>query len=183
MHDAGGNVTGVVLTELVEFVETRLGVGLPDASFSAAVRYDTATFLGVVDRAAAAAGLTRRVLLERFGVHLFGRFAALYPVFFVGGSAMDLLRQINTYVHGEVQKLYPDAEFPAFDVHAPAPGRLELSYRSSRPLADLADGLIRGCVAHFGEPIRVERHDPPDAGGHAARFVLTEAAPRTRRRG
>jgi heme-NO-binding protein len=174
-------VTGVVLTEFVEFAEGRLAIPLPDASFSVPEHYEPATFLALVDRVATQAGLTRRAVLERFGVHLFGRFAALYPAFFVGGSAMDLLRTINTYVHGEVQKLYPGAEFPAFDVREPAAGQLELGYHSSRPLADLADGLIRGCVAHFGTPIRVERHDPPDADGTAARFVLVDATPRRRR--
>lgn len=174
-------MTGVVLTEFVEFAEARLGVAMPGASFSATGRYEAGILLAAVDRAAADAGSTRSAVLERFGVHLFGRFAALYPAFFFGGSAMDLLRQINTYVHGEVQKLYPDAEFPDFDVDASAPGRLELVYHSSRPLADLADGLIRGCIAHFGQPISVERHDPPDADGRTARFVLAETTPRRRR--
>jgi hypothetical protein len=94
---------------------------------------------------------------------------------------MDLFRRINTYVHGEVQKLYPDAEFPAFDVRSPEPGRLELGYHSSRPLADLAEGLIRGCIAHFGQPIQVERHEPPGANGCDARFVLTAPEPPRRR--
>src|SRR6185369_1145878 len=102
----GGRVTGVVLTEFVEFAEGRLAIPLPDASFSVPEHYEPATFLALVDRVATQAALTRRAVLERFGVHLFGRFAALYPAFFVGGSAMDLLRTINTYVHGEVQKLY-----------------------------------------------------------------------------
>jgi len=45
-------------------------------------------------------------------------------------------------------------------------------YHSKRPLADLAEGLIRGCIAHFGEAIEVERHDPRNARGYEARFVL-----------
>ena len=32
-------------------------------------------------------------------------------------------------------------------------------YRSQHPFADLAEGLIRGCVEHFGEPIKVRRED------------------------
>ena len=31
-------------------------------------------------------------------------------------------------------------------------------YRSSRPLADLAEGLIAGCVDHYGERVRIETH-------------------------
>jgi hypothetical protein len=47
-----------------------------------------------------------------------------------------------------------------------------MGYRSARPLADLADGLIRGCIEHFGEPIRVVREDLPGEPGTSARFVL-----------
>jgi hypothetical protein len=176
-------VIGVVLSEFVDFSEQRLGASLPDVAFDARARYDAAELLALVDRVAAGAGMTRRSVLESFGLHLFGRFATLYPVFFVeAGSALDLLRTINTYVHGEVQKLYPEATFPHFDVEAPSPRRLELVYRSTRPLADLADGLIRGCIQHFGESIEMERLDPPDAGGHEARFVLTGPPPARRRR-
>jgi hypothetical protein len=52
-----------------------------------------------------------------------------------------------------------------------------MAYRSTRPFADLADGLIRGCIDHFGKPIDVAREDVPGAGGTAARFVLTARAP------
>jgi hypothetical protein len=82
---------------------------------------------------------------------------------------------IDGYVHGEVKKLYPDAEFPRFEVAAPARGRLELADSSTLPLADLAEGLIRGCIAHFGNRVDVRRVDPPDGSGHAARFSLTAA--------
>jgi hypothetical protein len=47
-----------------------------------------------------------------------------------------------------------------------------MSYRSSRPLADLAEGLIQGCIEHFDDPVRVVREDLPGAPGTAARFVV-----------
>jgi hypothetical protein len=81
-----------------------------------------------------------------------------------------------------VKKLYPNAEFPRFEVRARAPGRLEMVYRLHRPLADLADGMIRGCVAWFGDPIDVVRQDLDAADGHAARFTLRAARVRAPRR-
>jgi hypothetical protein len=45
-------------------------------------------------------------------------------------------------------------------------------YRSRRPLADLAEGMIRGCIAWFGDDVVVERRDLDAADGHAARFTL-----------
>jgi len=174
---------GVVLAELVQFAESRYGVTPPPTAFDAVGNYPYSDLAALVGATAEHAGIPPADLVRAFGAHLFGRFAALYPIFFFdAGSALDFLGRINTYVHGEVQKLYPDAEFPHFDVARRSATKLELTYRSSRPLADLAEGLIRGCIAHFGRPITVHREDlDPDA--HAARFVLDagSAARRTDR--
>ncbi len=173
---------GVVLAEFVQFAESRFRIPPPQAQFNAVERYRHADLAALVDDVAAKAGTTGPEVLKSFGSHLFGRFVSLYPVFFVdAGSAMDLLGRINTYVHGEVQKIYPDAEFPRFDVEGPAGGRLELVYRSNLPLADLAEGLIRGCIAHFGEQVTVRREDLA-ADGRAARFVMESQARPPRRR-
>ena len=166
-------MTGVIFAEFVGFAETRLGRRLSAPAFSPTQSYDVEQLVVLVDRVAGETGMTVAAVLQAFGVRLFARFAALYPVFFVDArSAIDLLGHINTYVHGEVQKLYPDAQFPHFDVRWRSPRRIELVYHSTRPLADLAEGLIRGCIAHFGETIHVERHDPANARGYEARFVL-----------
>jgi len=173
---------GVVFTEFVEFAEVRLGAALPDAVFNPVEHYDASVLLGLVDRVAARHGTNAPAILRSFGVHLFGRFVALYPVFFVeAGSALELLAAINTEVHGEVQKLYPGARFPHFEVERPSPARLELVYHSELPLADLAEGLVRGCIAHFGDDVRVTRTDPPGAESRRAKFVLEAATPASRR--
>jgi hypothetical protein len=36
---------------------------------------------------------------------------------------------------------------------------LTLNYKSTRPLADLAQGLILGCIAYFKEDIDIQRVD------------------------
>ncbi|HEV7735057.1 MAG TPA: heme NO-binding domain-containing protein [Candidatus Binatia bacterium] len=179
---------GIVFAEFVEFVER----DLPDAAGCVAgrrYRHDEHPpddeLLALVDATAAAAGTSAADVLRRFGVHLFGAFANLYPVFLTGeDSALSLLVRIDSHVHDEVRKLYPDAAFPRFEVSHPAAGTLELVYGSPRPLADLADGMIRGCIAHFGEPIDVRREDLGAGDGRAARFTLTaHSSQRRRRRG
>ena len=71
-----------------------------------------------------------------------------------------------------MRKLYPEAELPSFACDTPAPGRLSLTYRSARPFAVLAEGLIRGCVDHFGEAVDIEVEDLSGGTGTAARFLL-----------
>jgi hypothetical protein len=48
-----------------------------------------------------------------------------------------------------------------------------MTYRSPRPFTDFAEGLIMGCIKHFGERINVEREDLPTENGAAARFMLS----------
>ena len=173
---------GVILAEFVQFAEARFGVPPPPVAYNAVGTYAFTDLIGLVEATVARSATNAPEVLKSFGAHLFSRYTALYPIFFFDAeSAFDLLSRINTYVHGEVQKLYPDAEFPHFDVVRTGNKRLELVYRSSRPLADLAEGLIRACIAHFGQPITVRREDLEPAG-RAARFVLETSGNATRRR-
>jgi len=170
---------GIIFNELVEFANRELpetARGLGELTYSPLANYPDDELLALVARLSEAAGVPAPEILRRLGSHLFRSFATLYPVFLDGvESALDLLGGIETYVHGEVKKLYPDAEFPRFEVRTHAAGRLEMVYRSRRPLADLADGMIRGCVAWFGDPIDVDRQDLDAADGRAARFTLRSA--------
>jgi Haem-NO-binding len=171
---------GILFTGFVEFMEQELpaaagtvGIG----AYSPLGSYPEEELLGLVARAGEVAGLPAPEVLRRFGAHLFRTLATLYPVFVDGvGSSLELLGGIETNVHGEVKKLYPDTEFPRFEVRARTPRRLELVYRSRRPLADLADGMIRGCIAWFGDHVGVERQDLDAADGRAARFTLRASA-------
>lgn len=68
-----------------------------------------------------------------------------------------------------------DAELPTFEVEQSA-DRMVMTYFSAHPFADLAHGLIEGCIAHFGEDITVTRENTPDHPGAQARFVLISQA-------
>jgi len=71
-----------------------------------------------------------------------------------------------------VRKLYPNAELPRFEIERPDRDHLRMIYRSDRHMGDLAEGLIRQCVAHFGTPVNIERHNLDDKGAHV-RFELS----------
>jgi hypothetical protein len=67
-------------------------------------------------------------------------------------------------------------------VRARTSARLELIHRSRRPLAHLADGMIRSCIARFGDHVGVDRQDLDASEGRAARFILRAARVRAPRR-
>jgi hypothetical protein len=114
-------------------------------------------------------------LVRTFGLHLFGRFLEMYPAFFedVSGT-FDFLSRIEDHVHAEVRKLYPDAELPTFETRLSDSGTLEMTYRSRRPFADLALGLIQGCLKHYGEDVSIEQVDLSDDGRTHVCFTLRQ---------
>jgi hypothetical protein len=182
---------GEIFNELLEFAAESVGSGGTLAlttregrcvgRYDGARHYDLDELVHLVDQLATARGESRATVLSHFGAHLFRYFAALYPTFLTqASSAIGLLASIDTYVHGELRKLYPDAEFPAFECRPVPPAGLAMTYRSARPLADLAEGLIRGCIEHFGEPVGFAREELPGTPGTVARFVLTPGGPLTR---
>lgn len=170
---------GIILKEFADYAEGAFPASPTDGglTWDANGQYDAATLTALIGGVSAASGIPVAEVLRRFGMHLFARFAALYPVFFLDGrSCLDFLAGLDTTVHGEVRKLHPDAQFPEFACERVDANRLRLVYRSERGLADFAEGLLLGCIAYFGEPIRLERTDPPDGGGHVAEFTLARKA-------
>jgi hypothetical protein len=49
-------------------------------------------------------------------------------------------------------------------------------YRSSRPFADLAEGLIEATAAHFGDAIDLQRSEIETVEGTAVRFEIAREA-------
>ena len=112
-------------------------------------------------------------LLKTFGSYLFGRFTVLYPHFFENKTCpFAFLGDVENHIHVEVRKLYPDAEMPTLECETPEPGRMVMTYRSSRGLADVAQGLIEGCFQHFGRQVTIDREDLSGGGNTEVRFSL-----------
>lgn len=172
---------GILFTEFLRFVDHAFGAEIVERlaaeghdDYITLQTYDPDRMQALVGRTATLAGTPPATLLCRFGTQLFGRFGFLYPAFFSEvDSSIDFIAGIETLVHSELHKLYGDVEFPLLECSRPTPGRLEMTYRSRRHLADLAEGLVRGCIAHFGDPIEVRREDlPAEAGEQVVRFTL-----------
>jgi hypothetical protein len=178
---------GIVFSEFIDMVESRFGLETADAiitesnlasggAYTAVGTYDHRELLQLLQRLSTRVGVPIPELVRGFGQHLFGRFVELYPFHFTGlATVFDFLAALDSKVHAEVRKLYPDAELPSFEHERPDSRRLIMTYRSTRPFADLAEGLIRGCIAHFREPIELRREDLPAPAGSHTRFTLTLA--------
>lgn len=175
---------GIIFTELLEMVEEQFGLATanrvlakaaPDneGAYTAVGTYDHHELLNLVVALSEITEIGTGELQRLFGQRLFQRFSQDYVGFFVGvGGAFEFLERVDTYVHVEVHKLYPEAELPRFDSQREGDNRLTLDYDSARPFADLAQGLIEGCISYYGVPINLIRENLETGKRTRSRFVL-----------
>lgn len=165
---------GVVFTSFLEMVEDAHGLDMVDTlidksdlpsggAYTAVGTYNHTEIVKLVMTLSQETGTPVPELLKVFGEHLFAILIRAYPHFGDGlTSSLDLLESIDSYIHVEVRKLYPDAELPRFQCTRPAPKQLQMIYESSRHFEDLCEGLIRGAIAHYQESATITRESLPD---------------------
>jgi len=179
---------GIVFTEFIEMVEDTFSMttankivdesDLPSGGVYTSIgTYDVSEMITLVTVLSQETKIPSPKLIQAFGHHLFQRFHEKFPHFFMDiDDCFDFLINVEDYIHIEVRKLYPDAALPKFDCEvADDRSSMLMTYRSPRCLSDLADGLIRGCIEHYDEPITVTR-EVVEPDGSVVRFVLTRAA-------
>jgi len=174
---------GMVFTEFLEMVEAAHSYHMVDriieearlpsgGAYTAVGTYDHAEMWSLVSQLSRATGTAVPDLMQAFGRHLAQRFACTHPAFFETPGLFDFLASVDSLIHVEVRKLYPDAELPHFEVLERTPQRMRLVYRSPRHFGDLAEGLMQGAAAHYGEPVRVTRETVSEASGSHIRFTV-----------
>lgn len=168
---------GLVFVEFMEFIEKRFSLEmvetliekskLPNAGVYTSVGTydpkDMLIFLGILHNETQ---IPVSELVKAFGSHLFSQLHKKYPGFFIKPkNTFEFLASVHNHVHVEVKKLYIDAELPEFQHHMEGPNKMIMDYKSARPLADLAEGMIAECIKHFKENIFVQRIDELNSGG------------------
>ncbi len=184
-HNITGHIMkGVVFSELLNFVAEQFSPEMVDdiidasdlpseGAYTAVGTYDHQEVVQLVSALGRFSGLPVTDLVMSFGRHLFGVFVKNHPSCLAGeDSTFPFLVAVEKIIHVEVRKLYPDAELPTFQYECPDPNTMFMTYRSKRAFGDLAEGLIRGCIDHFGDSITLEREDLHPGDGTVVRFLL-----------
>lgn len=173
---------GIVFTEFVEMVEEKFGLLMVDTLFekttlasggayTAVGTYPHTELVALVVSLSGETDISTSALVRTFGQHMAGRFAALYPAFFEVPNTFTFLESVDQHIHVEVKKLYPAAELPRILCERDGE-HLEVIYESQRGLANFAQGLIEGSLAHFHETADIERTDLDGGSGKRVRFYL-----------
>lgn len=155
---------GIVFTEFIEHVESSFGFGIANdmienssalstnGVYSSVGNYPHQDLFSMIQELSARTGKSEELLLNEYGQHLFSQFAKLYPIFFEKiNSSFSFLSIVESHIHKEVLKLYPDAELPTFHSIKITDNQMEMTYRSNRKMHEFAYGLILGCLEFFGE--------------------------------
>jgi hypothetical protein len=180
---------GIIFTEFLDMVEDRFGLAATDriidaaasatgGAYTAVGTYDHQEMVRMVAALSQEIGIPAADLARVYGQHLFGYFVRNHAEMFAGlNSTFDFLAHVDGYIHVEVRKLYANAELPRFEISAPTTATtMTMTYRSVRALADVAEGLMNGCAAHFGEQIEVRRSDLSGGQGTVVEFILEKVS-------
>jgi hypothetical protein len=158
---------GVVFTELIEFTENEYGFDVvdkilidengDDKIFTQAGNYSFEELVALFIALSKETGDSIENLLYSFGVYLFGRLAKMASFLMdSSSSSIEAISKVDTYIHIEVKKLYPDADLPEFKVVEQSEDLLKIEYISDKKLEPFAKGLMVGCGKHFGEELNIE---------------------------
>jgi hypothetical protein len=176
---------GVIFTEFLAHVEKQHSIEMADriieacdlasrGAYTSVGTYDPGEMVALVQALGAETGTPIPQLLRGLGHHLFGRLARAHPhLLDETPTAFDMLEGIEDSIHAEVRKLYDGAELPSIRATRLDDDTLEIIYSSPRNLPDLAEGLIRGGLEHFGEVAQLTRETLEDTGQTATRFLIT----------
>lgn len=175
---------GVIFNEILDFIERHAGSRMLEeviqqsglvsgGAYTSVGNYSHEEAVRIVHTAAELLGIEATGIMRQFGFELFPILLARYPDLVTEASdSRNFLRGIQSHIHDEVKKLYPDSSPPEFTVHEEG-DELIITYNSHRPMAMIALGLIEGCLAYFNEGFTVRSSPETLTFDVNARFVVS----------
>lgn len=176
---------GIVFTEFLEMVEERFGLETADTIlqvselpsggiYTSVGTYGFNEMVSLLTNLSIETKIPAQDLLYAFGLYLFDSLGKAHPEVIANYTTpMGLILCIEDHIHVHVQKLYPDAELPTFQILEHNDKELNLVYRSSRGLYSLCKGLLEKTFIHFGEDAEIN-HELLKTDGTEVRFHIVQ---------
>ena len=175
---------GVVFTEFVEMVEKKFGyevadklLSIPDLEskgvFTAIGTYSHYDMFKLVGGLSELTKISVENLFKAYGRTIFVTFTRMFPGFFKEvDDSLIFLEGLESHIHVQVKKLYPDAELPTFETTRLADNKIQMIYSSDRRMGDFALGLMEGCADYFDQSLDIHIQNlKPD--GSEVKFDVT----------
>lgn len=159
---------GIIFTNLVEMVETTISYEMADeileeanlssgGVFTSVGHYPLEDVVEIVTLLSQKTDIAPNDLIFAFGKYLFPKLMEGHKhIVRPDADLFDLLAELDSNIHVEVLKLYPNATLPTFTVLEHKEGMIDMIYQSPRQLETLASGLIQGAAEYFETEVNVD---------------------------
>ena len=176
---------GIVFTEFLELVESKFGLATvneiieksdlkSDGVYTSIGTYDFSEMLSLITNLSKKTNITIHDLLYTYGLHFFSVLEKSYPKIISNyKSPIELLSSIDSHIHVQVRKIYPDAELPKFEIMNQTQKSITLVYTSSRSMYAFALGLIEKTFHHYHKNASIS-YDLINNDGSMVKFVILE---------
>jgi len=176
---------GIVFTEFLELVENKFGLQMvdhiissstleSDGVYTAVGTYQFSEMLQLLQHLSKSTGISIDDLLLVYAEHFFGVIETSYPgLLATYKDPIEMISSIESHIHVEVRKIYPDAELPTFKVLEKSKNNLIILYKSSRAMHHFGLGLMNKTFEHFNTTAKIIL-EKIKADGTEVRFVITK---------
>ncbi len=161
---------GTVFVEFMRHVEDKYGLEVVDAvlsevepklstggAYTAVGNYPHEEMLELATALCRLSAESLECLLDDFARSLMRSFERMHPEFFQQGQDLfDFFLSLESRIHSDVRKLYPDASPPLILARRRGRDTLEILYQSARPLAPMAIALARAAGKRFEQALELQ---------------------------
>ncbi len=174
---------GIIFTEFLELVEVKFGLGMVDkiisqseldsgGIYTSVGTYEFSEMLQLISQLSSNTDISVDDLLMVYSEHLFSALVKTYPNLVKHyKDPMDLLASIENHIHSEVQKIYPEAQLPTFQLEERTEEKMVMVYKSERALYMLGKGLMLETFKLFDVPVTIDYQKLNDKGTEVRFFV------------
>lgn len=111
--------------------------------------------------------------LVAFGSFAFKGLVASHPAFVDKHVKLsEFLKTVDSIIHIEVRKLYPESVTPTVLVEDVDDATLRLSYHSDRKLCAVLEGLVQGAAEHFDTQVTFAHDACMHAGASTCEYTI-----------
>jgi predicted hydrocarbon binding protein len=138
------------------------------------MQYEDSEMMSLVTALSEKTKIDATTLVRDFGSYLFSYLYNSCPADITHiDNLKDFLLCIDSVIHKEVQRVYPNAYLPSFDYSETPEGDLVMYYQSKRKLCHLSEGLILSAAAHFQQKITIEQPECMHTGHEKCKLVVS----------
>ncbi|MFT5760341.1 MAG: putative hydrocarbon binding protein [Alteromonadaceae bacterium] len=176
---------GSIFTAFSEMVIEKMGMAAwndllakvrpaSEGIYTNGMQYDDSEIMALVAELSEITKIDPPNLVRTFGEYLFSH---LYNNSSADLSHIDNLKDfliyIDSVIHKEVKRVYPQAYLPTFDCSDSSDGDFVMLYHSKRKLCYLSEGLILSASKHFKQPITISHPECMHDGAEKCKLIIS----------